>query len=354
MIATVSIEPSALRVPGEERPQERARAERGLGALAESLFHYGCVVSASAEDATELLAAARALEEASPTVGRRWLDALAALKESRRFLRANPTRTSVSAATDEAELRREWREMIRLAVLRDDHADELGIHDCDNADQPELSPSTLARDAATFRELERLAASQVWPRGDTRESFWEQVLGPLARRSSEIHLCDRYLLKGLAHQDAGVRASRDPDVLQWVLGMLDRGAHKDVAVSLYLGLGETSKVRGRDILGPTTANQAAELVGRYFRPGAGRIARLSVWGVTWRSMRWERRPHDRHIGFSAGADIGLDRGLDSFGTATITPDAGIKWSFVASAAGREKNESERNAIASAGDLAIVA
>lgn len=240
-----------------------------------------------------------------------------------------------------------------MAVLSTQHAADLGIHDCNSEASPELSPAVLARDSQTFSNLTSLAQSRVWSQGESRERFWEEVLQPLATRSRAVDICDRYMLRGLVHVDGGTRTDASPDSLVWLLRKLDQSKGPKTQVNLYVGLKERVRFRGKEIPGPETVEEASDLVGRHWKPGAGRIESLLVWGVIWRKMAFADAPHDRHIGFSCGADIGLERGLDSFDLENVKQAAGVAWSYEVIGDAPTKNRDERNAIARAGQVAAV-
>lgn len=354
MIAKVSIDPRALEACPEGIPErDLLHHQHSLAALAERLVQHGCLLTANADEFRELLAAFQALERVDTTLGVRWGAALTRLRQTDRIFTASPERRPVATAAASGDLRREWSRAVRMAVLTDDHAAALGIRDTDARSRPEIASLLFARDSKTFRDLADLAGSDVWEEGWPRDDFWAKVLRPMARISKRIWICDRYMLRGMAEQTARRRRLRCDDALTWLLRKIDNHARRDVAVTLYVGLGERSRVGALEVPGPETCADAAVLIGEHFNPGSGRISKLDVCATEWNLIRKLDRPHDRHLAFSCGADIGLDAGLDGFDRAEVHAAAGIKWSYVVSDRGQEKNRRERSALEKNGELARV-
>jgi hypothetical protein len=348
VIADVTVSPGALApLPEGTDLVLKATHKNGLEALAKTLLAHGRLIFADGNDAKALVRAVRDLGETSPRSAKAWQEALISLKDYNRLEVAVPNRKPLDASAAAKVLRSEWKGASRVLVISHEQAAEIGVHNCDAKSQPEISPILVARDSATFRRLEDLADSGVWGASETREDFWNRVLRPLARHSKRIDICDRYALSRLVEQRNGVRKSTSDNALTWLLSKIDEEGMPGVTVGIYAGLGESSKVDGRELRGPQSPGEVKTLVEDSLTLGGGRISEVEYRVVFWKGMEFAARPHERHISFSAGADIGLDRGLDGFDTERVQPTAGIAWSYRYGQAARGKNSSERQAIESA-------
>jgi len=348
VIAKVSVSPSVLGpVPPDASKAEKAFLKRNLQALAKSLVQHGCLVAADKDDAVALLQAAKELEQTAPGPSKAWLEALIMLKDCDRWYVTSPNRPPVSGATEVGSLRDNWKGAVRVVVVDQDQSEAMGIFDCDTRSQPEISPMMVARDSATFDRLSKLAEAGVWKASQSREDFWARVLRPLAQRSKCIEICDRFMLRGMVERAEGARQSEDDDALSWLLKRIDEDGFDGTTVAVYTSLGENVRIKGESIQAPGNPELVKELIDEYFQVGGGKIKMLEAHAVFWKKMKFADRPHDRHISFSCGADIGLERGLDSFDSESVEASSGIAWTYGHSQETKSKNAQERRAIESA-------
>lgn len=311
MIAKVAISPNGLRqtaAPADDAAEATHRHEQLLRAL----IDHGVLVFGRANDKKGFQRALKDLRASCPDAFPRWIETIKYLQDRRRVRGCEPPAGSeLDALVDRAGLRSGWSTRTRVAVVPPALAAALGVPPgvasaIDPVAEVDVAVAAKAADCATFRHFRDLVRDHVLDCGASRETFWEDVLGPILREANTVTILDRFMFSG------GVPA------VGWILQHLDaEGRVSGVRVTL---MGET----GRDGL-PADAAAASRDVLSVWIPN-GRVEAVDIIGGTW-SDGTKALPHDRHISSNLGVGVEIPAGLDRFAMADIRDPEGVSWSY---------------------------
>lgn len=322
MIAQVGLAPGAVRDLAEMMPERYAKLVHQ--ALTGELEARGALLVANPQEMRDLAAAVKDLN--APGSRKRWVTTIEELMKAKRVRYiAPPNEFTLDSVKELSELKTGWAgsERAALAVLPSSQATRIGVDETgllmDEEVRFEVASIAAAPECATWQKIRELGEDGFIPNGAHRESFWGDVLAPIARLSKRVSILDRYIFTGVCLHDANRPRSLkwDADVVCWLLRRLDEISSPGTEVCL---MGE---VGFRDQ--PATAQNAAETVRRCWDPPAvGRLRQVEVIAGPW-GRGVKRLPHDRHIRFSAGPAIRLAAGFDRLARRTVMDVDGMGW-----------------------------
>jgi len=156
-----------------------------------------------------------------------------------------------------------------------------------------------------------------FPEGTRREDIWEQVFFPLARRSRNITILDRYIFRRMEEAQALRRPAQHPDHLQWLLQKIHSHALPGTVVRVLTEMG-TGRAAG-------TAEGAVQLLQNAWQPGTGSIREIVCAGTVWE--RGGGMPHNRHIRFGPSTALSCVEGVDRLCRPSVYGSDGFTWVY---------------------------
>lgn len=162
--------------------------------------------------------------------------------------------------------------------------------------------------------------------GETRKSFWELVLGPLAKSSKEVSIFDRYLFSELTRRSQVPSTPGQPhEALVWLLRLLNAQGRDGLVVRLFAGTADLPQY-GR-AQQPDTVQRARDMLDKaWLRPGNGAISSVEIIAGPWK-QGGRLMPHDRHIRFGENRAISIPAGLDRLRAPAVEETAGMAWKY---------------------------
>lgn len=301
-------------------------------ALAEFLAAHGNLVISNSREMLDLVRLARASELVDQRARRIWSVLIQELRKQGRIQVLNPgSQFSLAEISTAAQLAGTWpahqvpeAAMVPSSFLKLLFPDAPGtVKDPSTgvilANPAEFLESEPIQRLRTLREESRV------PFGQTRKSFWQFVLNPLAQSSKEVTIYDRYLFSEITKRDQSFPTPGQPhEALVWLLRMLDDSARNGLVVRLFAA---TAAPHHGSAQHPVSAQQALEILKKFWvRPPRGAISRVEIVAGPWK-QNGKLMPHDRHIRFSENRAISIPAGLDRLKAATIEDTAGMAWKY---------------------------
>lgn len=320
MIARLAISPQALIDLGAGLPARQAKANHDQ--LLRALRAHGTLVFASADEARALAKVLKGEEGLPPGASKKWTGLF------EEFLTRSPKRAEVlnppasfsfGVAHQLDELRTAWAGRADVAILDDEQGDRVGIPLEEGwlavgDGQFEVATGSSAAHCRRLTRFQDMMDRGFAPVGSSREIFWEDVLGPLARVSRTASVVDRYLFKDLLGNTRRV----DSEHVVWLLQHLEASLRGNGPVTLIAERFTTE-----------TAQDVMQAIDASWPRGRTRSFEIVVVlvpkGMT--SRRNVRFPHDRHIRFDVGAAVVVPAGFDRLRGSTIRDPDGMKWDY---------------------------
>lgn len=295
------------------------------GTLLDLIDAHARLVFGGEGDIGDFLRALRT-EGALPQDARtRWLNTLVRLRQQGRVSVLPETATPLASVAGLGELRQGWAEHADLAVISDAARAALGLPAEGVLSEPDTAPdvavSATAGATPAMLRIRSLTDQPIAPHGSARESFWRDVLDPLATDARSAKLLDRFLFKAACDLSARKPSTRDwlGEHLVWLLRHLDKVMAPGAEVWL-VGAWNSEY--------PTVdGDAAAQILQRLWKPPRdGRLR--AVYAVLARPVGGEMFPHNRHVRFNTGGAIGLPAGFDRLRAASIWDPDGMEWNYV--------------------------
>lgn len=315
MIARTAVDAQALAALAK-LPQRQVRNVHQD--LCDTLLEGAELILTSEDDRLELLAAIRAQPS---EIIKEWTEVLKALSRSRRVGIVNPPKPSTSQLLHEGRPL-DLADHADVVIVTDELADARGFSSAGYGkagDEPELAVVDSISRCDTMRRMRALRELGNFPEGTPRDDIWALVFGPLAKRSSNVTLLDRYLLKDALE---GSRWSRDH--AKWLLRRLDGSMRQRAVVRI---LSELPKEWAPDVA-ERLARERLETVVDF-----ARSIHLDSVEVTLAPL-WRPGapgPHNRHIRFDGWIAIEATEGFDRLGTPRVSGVDGFTWRAVRNA-----------------------
>ncbi|MGO4300863.1 hypothetical protein [Leifsonia sp. RAF41] len=321
MIVDVALSPGSLDDISERVAGEYSRGVQRL--LIERLRSHGALVWASRRELTATLDLIRAGDGLTEGEKKEWSDLLIWLKQGGRV------RLSVDSDDCALESLTRWSPSVEssfagrpiVAILSQrifgrlfpDAQEGLVATSSDF----EVATGAMAPFASPFARLQALADLEAYPPGTQREDIWQQLLAPLAARSKQVTIFDRYAFAELFRRRQS--GSSEPEHLEWLLKKLDSHAPRGTVVKVF---GSVGYGHGGSAVPQPPGQIAAALLQRM----PTRLTRLA--GVELHTLTGiHAHPHDRHISFGSTFGLELPSGLDRLAKTQIshTFSFGYKW-----------------------------
>lgn len=226
---------------------------------------------------------------------------------------------------------------VQLVLLEAEHAELLGVPEDEFST---LSPGGLVeigRITTAGRTTALLAARQTLDapmrEGVSRESEWEERIGPLCEASSPIVVYDKFVAQQVIRRYI-YEQQQSGDGLTWLLSRIVRTPRRRVRIITSV----TDMLdRGRRF-DEETAAQAFRLL---MAPFASSALRLDLVLVPERTRAEpgkapERFGHDRHIRFGDRAALALGVGIQAFATGTLRETTSVARLPIRDAKAREE------------------
>lgn len=322
MHARVAVASNALDL-GSIHPLAATALHEGL---IQTLLAHGRLVFASNDEARDFVRAVKSTADMPPGARARWETLVVHLRNSHRIAVADPTSHDTLATVDVIErLRAGWGTRADVAVVAHSVSNALGVpEESGILSAPGVNPDVvIAVAAASAPALVRIIEQEQNPVAShlsERETFWTDVLEPIATGATEATIVDGYLfnrVSDLAHGRG--RPSRVPEHIVWLLDHLDGVMAGRSTVRL---IGNAAKLATGD-----DAQAVAQTIRDRWSPL--RVGRLSRVEVHLSGQAGGRRfPHDRHIRFSTGGAIKITAGFDRLSEDRIWDASGMWWNFL--------------------------
>lgn len=317
MLTKIAFDPEAL---GEYRDPPSLMKSIHFSIL-RALNAHGRIVFRNNAEAMKFIDATRA-SGLSPEIKKQWEVVLQYLHTNKRAGVMKPQDDlSISAISQLTEIESGWAGMVRVIILESHKAEAVGVppdqgvlDDCSaELELATLHSATLTRAVSHLREL---AASAVFP-FSTRDSFWNQVLEPVAEISQSATILDKFIFKELwfrAKQPHRFARAR-PEQIVWLLHKLDESMCE----------GSLVEIIGYATPDDPSAERTAELIRSAWQPSSqGHLAKVQL------SVAREHRgfPHDRHLRFNTSIGISLNAGFDRLSRPDCWDVNGMSWSYI--------------------------
>ncbi len=320
MLARLAIDPEALVDTG--LPVSLTKVLHNN--LLEAIAAHGYLVFANNEEAAAFVQAIRKHKSLPPGMADKWATFLPELlKQGRMSPIAPPGENPISHVRELGELQQGWKGNLDVAVLCNANATAIGISDDDGILDDTNSHVELATFGATphtravahYREL---AETAVLPYNADRDTFWNDVLRPVATASKRATILDGYLLTSLWNKEDNLPRSRSwvTEHVAWMLDHLDSIMRAGSEVELICAY-EPHKLH-------YNADASADLIRDWWGPtSAGRLSKVTLTLIE----RQKGFTHDRHIRFSTGVAITVAAGFDRLRSPRVGDEDGMAWAY---------------------------
>lgn len=322
MHATVTIEPSALWMPGVPSNM--------IGQLNRNLLStlraHGRLVFASDDEVTTFIRIVKSSPDLPVATRTEWIALLTEFRKSRRMT-VLKGHVCVRDCDSIAAIRHDWEPDADVAVVDDSLGIALGLEAVDGLDSdpdhgPDVAVAATAPDSPRIQRYRSLHAAPFVPRDSTREEFWRSVLQPLARGTVAATVLDGYLfnrLWAIKHRRPWARSQRD-EQCAWLIRKFDA----------VVAVGSTLRLIGnedlRDYPDETAGTTAFALKSMLDGYAPKRIHRIEV--VLAHPPRGSRFPHNRHVRFGNGTAISVHDGFDRFSKPSIDSGTDVQWNYL--------------------------
>lgn len=291
--------------------------------LLETIASHGHLVFANNDEAAAFVKAIRN-RSLPPGMAEKWATFLPELhKQGRMSLVAPPGDSPISQVRQLDELQQGWKGNLDVAVLCTANASAIGISDEDGIlddtnSHVELATFGAAPHTRTVAHYRELAETAVLPYDADRDTFWNDVIRPVAAASKRTIILDGYLLTSLWNKEHSLPRSRSwpTEHVAWLLDHLDSTMRPASEVEFICAY-EPHKLH-------YNAVQSANIIHNFWAPPpAGRLAK-----VTLRLIERQRGfTHDRHVRFSTGVAITIPAGLDRLRSPRVWDADGMAWAY---------------------------
>lgn len=301
--------------------------------IAEFLAAHGLLVMSNPKEILDLVK----LATASPTIGlgarQTWSVVIQELRKQGRIQVLDPgSPHSLAEITTSGQLCQTWTgneaptiAMVPDALLRQIFPATAGTVRDPSTGVVLANPSDFL-ESLPVQGLKTLLEESRLPLGTTRKSYWDGVLGPLAKASKEITIFDRYLFSELVRRSQLPPSPTEPnEALVWILRLMDTHGNSGLVVRLLAGTAAVPQ--SGNAQQPVSAQQAAQLLrSAWNRASGGAIARVEVIMGPWYQGGMPM-PHDRHVRFGGNRAISVPAGFDRLKKPTIEDSAGMAWHY---------------------------
>jgi hypothetical protein len=330
MLARLALAPEAL---DEAVPGIPVAAAKSLHTtLLEALNAHGSLVFASNAEALDFVNAVKAGQGLPPGAAQKWRETLIHLRKLGRINVLVPPRdTGLSSVRVLADLRKGWGGHVEVAVVGNKASSCIGVPTDvglleDSEARLEVATMVTAPHSRTISQYRELARTAWMSAGESRDTFWNDVLEPVAAQSRAVTVLDGYLFHRLWRKAEQQPYSRrwDQEHVAWLLELLDR---------IMAPGSEVELVGGFDPRRPASAEDTAALICAEWSPAAqGRLRSVTLV----LAPKDRHFPHDRHIRFNTGVAVLINAGLDRLRERTIWDPNGMGWHYRWAPAGVEE------------------
>lgn len=320
MLARIVIDPEAL----GDTTAPIAMTKFHHNSLLETLAAYGYLVFANNEEAAAFSKALRNRSEFPPGMAEKWATVFPELyKLGRVRVVGQPDDPPISQVRHLAGLQRGWKGNVDVAVMGTAGAAAIGISEAegilDDADSHvELATVVATPHTRTISRYRELAETAVVPYDAARDTFWNDVLAPVATASKKVTVLDGYLLTTLWNKEDNLPGSRTrpAEQVQWLLQHLDTAMKPGSEVELICAY-EAHKSY-------YDADASADMIRDYWSPPReGNLTKVTLTLV----KRQRGFTHDRHIRFSTGVALTFAAGLDRLRSPHVWDEDGMTWAY---------------------------
>lgn len=315
MIARAVLSPLAISSLNEGTPAESYGRHLALCQIIEA---HGFMVLANRDDSRELV---RAVKASQPEALAAWSRLFKRFQQTGRNQILNPPQepgVDLIETRDHLEAGISGRaDLAVVSEVRASTAFGLATDQLVSGSEPtelEIVRAPVAPFAGKLAKCRTTSESGVLPCGTSRESFWAEVVGPIALVSRKVSITDRYINKNLKRRSEGGRA--ETGFLAWFIEKLNQGAKDGCELTII-------SFDTRDCGGEVGAEGVAETVGAVCPAAPGRLGKISMVATQPASYL----PHDRHFLSSIGVGVTLHAGFDSFDSEAVRPEEGIEFAY---------------------------
>ncbi len=301
----------------------------------QDLQAHGRLIFSEDSEVAALLDAIRSGPGLPPDARSRWRETLACLAKNKRIRVLHQAgATPLASVRTLEELRRQWATDADIAVIAVENCSPLGVSLeagilADPKQAPDVSITAAVPSSPAMTRLKELADRGFAASGSSRETFWRDVLEPLATDALNVNVLDRFLFKVVWDIAAGKPWARgwQSDQLAWLLERLDSCMAPGATVRL---IGEAH----RDYPRMNAAATAAAVESSWGWSRRGRLGEVAIAVIP--SARGRRFPHDRHARFSTGGAILIPAGFDRLRDDAVWDPDGMNWQYRWTAAGLQE------------------
>ena len=295
-------------------------------ALIHEMRAHGRLVFGSDPEVQSLLKAIATGPGLTPDARTEWRETLLLLLKAKRITVLHEAdRAALADVTTLIDLRKWWGPSTDLAVVGHASCAPLGVpSDTGILTDPEFGPDVATTATATgspaIARLKDLADRGIAGTGTPRETFWHDVLEPIASSAQNATVMDGYLYKSVCDITEGKPWARQwrAEQATWLLDHLD--AVMAVGAEVHLVGSKQPEYSHLD------AQTTAAAIRDHWKPTkVGRLHRVTLTLAS--PARGERFPHDRHIRFSTGSAIEIPAGFDRLREDNIRDPEGMKWNY---------------------------
>ncbi|GAB98501.1 hypothetical protein GONAM_02_00230 [Gordonia namibiensis NBRC 108229] len=324
MLARIALASDALSVGGLP-PAVANQLHEGL--LREIQSH-GRLIFLSAPERNALVRAVKSEAELPHTARARWIETLVFLHKQQRISvggSEDDDTLALASVRTLNDLRRVCAGHVEVAIVSDAASLPLGLPEdtgllTDHQAAIEVATPAAVTTSHTLAKHRRRAERGFSETGSSRDSFWDDVLKPMADGARSATVLDGYLFRSLWDMEDNKPWTRNwrTEQVVWLLRNLDSVMAPGAEVRLISSRGQSG---GRDV--PTTADI---IYGEWEPPTSGSLGRvsISVWEGVGSKLRF---PHDRHIRFNYGVALQFASGLDRLRETRITDPDGMSWQY---------------------------
>jgi len=290
------------------------------------LMRHGVLVFGS-EDEKNLFASSIRLGDGVPVFSRQvWGVILADLAHKKRLrVISPPGAAQVSALTSLRDLYDEWKYKAEIALVQESLSKVMKLDQQESGvlegHALEIATPFTISEGKVIRSLEALSRDGKLKHGESRETFWNTVLAPLAECTRTVVITDRFIFERL-WDDADRSITRAvPEHLCWLLERLDSTLLPSATVKI---VGQSRRKDGPAHKGRWTTQQTSHLIqASWARSSVRRIKRVEIV----QAEPYGERPHDRHIRFGDVGLVDINAGVDMLSTPKVIKKQGMKWSY---------------------------
>lgn len=323
MIAHIAFSPCAIEELSTLGPAAVTRSLNRI--LRDTLAAHGSLHLANDDEKAKL----QALIKSGSSLPQReiiaWKEAVLALVSQNRLKVERPSMAhGLSDISSEGELNAvaDLHPEIPVLVLTEEQLDKLFPERSDADDTASRYVSGVSiREAEPIARMATRAKKGNLPLGAPRDTFWQDVLAPLAEPVKNITVLDRYIFRGMQSWSDKLPNSHwwDRDVLTWLLDSIAESNGLEVEVDILAGVNQPG-------LPDSAADALALLRSSWIPPSNCRIRAVNLYVGEWEGANgW--LPHDRHIRFGASSIIGVPQGLDRLGRQQVRDQDGMNWNY---------------------------